>query len=373
MAIQRTAQGALGADDFNRADGPLGATWIVDSGATAISGQKAVGVGQQRYNIAATSTRRIVRARLRKLANDSGDVRIFPRYQDSGNHISVRLEYNSTAGFRLWVTWFTGNNQRVSTRFNLVGHAAGNWVEVTADAGALPADGCKVYANGTLLGTATGSAAITATVNGRPAFELLNNTNFPIIGELDDFVVVGETTSILVTGMQPGYWIRVDGGAWVQASGGTATLDTVDGHFTLLEVGDLNKQVVDSWSGVGNGGDVFAVQTNTAPTISIDQGGTAALRVGGALQLTATIADAEDNPDAVPVWSSSNPTAVAVDPSTGLATRVALGTVTITVEVEDSGGLPASDSIVLPCSGAIRGQIQIWVEADPAAAVAAHL
>jgi alpha-tubulin suppressor-like RCC1 family protein len=152
------------------------------------------------------------------------------------------------------------------------------------------------------------------------------------VSPADPSVSVGGTVQLTATPRDAnGTELTGLSASWSSSAAGIAAVNASSGVVTGVAAGNATiRATVDGVEGQTN-----VTVTPTVASVSIDPS-SAAVTVGGTVQLTATARDAGGNPLAgkAAAWSSDAPGTASVDPTSGVVTGVAPGAATITATIE---------------------------------------
>lgn len=300
--LTRTTAGLLFADDFNRADGAVGANYVVQSGTWVISGNRlkhtivrnaisilrlAAGTfaARAKMHIQALITRDDTRSFFALTAR--ADANNFYYYEHAASDAG-----SGQANSSIMNRWAGGGSTNVNVSF-VAGPAAVNGgterLTMFTDAGVE-----KGWINGASLITAADASAPNA-INGVAGFLSFGQTSLPgnIFGYIDDLLVCADRT-ITVNGLPAGYKIRANGLTSAAAVAATPLVLDLLGTLlpvTLLEVLNGANAVVDSTAIAVYGGDVFTFTpaAQLSATMPLPFVFTGTLRAGRVVRGTLTL------------------------------------------------------------------------------------
>jgi trimeric autotransporter adhesin len=205
--------------------------------------------------------------------------------------------------------------------------------------------------SGFVLAVAVGSTTISAKSGGATGTASITVSNVPVasvtIAPASPTVIVGQTTQLTATVKDAGGNVLTGRPVtWTSATTGVATIAATTGLATGVAVG--TSSITAASGGVTSPAVTLTVQNPPANNVAISPS-VANLLVGGTVQLTATVTDANGNPitGATVTYTSGN-TGVATVTTAGFVTGVAPGTAVITGKSGVASGAAAINVTLVP-------------------------
>jgi uncharacterized protein YjdB len=205
--------------------------------------------------------------------------------------------------------------------------------------------------SGFVLAIAVGSTTITATTGGVSGTSTITVSNVPVasitITPASPTVIVGQTTQLTATAKDAsGNVLTGRAINWTSASTTIATIGATSGLATGVAAGTSS---ITASSGTVTSPPVTLTVSNPPASSVVISPSVANILIGGTVQLTATVTDANGNPitGAVVTYTSGN-TAVATVTTGGLVTGVAPGTAVITGKSGAASGAMAVNVSLVP-------------------------
>jgi uncharacterized protein YjdB len=199
-----------------------------------------------------------------------------------------------------------------------------------------------VSTTGLVSAVGAGSATITATSEGKSGTAAVTAAAVPVasvtVAPTTASLTVGQTAQLTATPKDAnGTPLSGRAVTWATSNAGVATVSTT-GVVTGVAAGTATITATSE----GQSGTAAITVTNVPVASVTVTPGVASLLVGGTVQLTATLKDANGNPlsGRVVTWSSSAPLLASVS-SSGLVSGLAVGGVTITATSEGQSGSSA--------------------------------
>lgn len=195
-----------------------------------------------------------------------------------------------------------------------------------------------VDSKGLVTGVAAGNAIIKASLEGRSTtetFKVLDKATRVVVTRVRENIPVGQSRQLSVTvSAANGTTISGRSIKFQTSAPGVAIVSTT-GLITAISRGRAfisAEAELDQVSGV----DTVDVVDVPVAVVTLAPIGPQTLRLGNTLQATATARDANNNAltGRAVSWTSSNPTIATVNPTSGLIAALAVGSVTITAEIE---------------------------------------
>jgi trimeric autotransporter adhesin len=208
----------------------------------------------------------------------------------------------------------------------------------------------SVDQSGFVLALAVGTTTISATSGGATGTATITVSNVPVasitISPPAPTVIVGQTTQLSATLKDAnGNVLTGRVVAWSSASTGIATINPTNGLVTGVAAG---TSVITATSGTVSAQVTVTVNTPPASSVVISPS-VANVYVGGTVQLTAVVTDANGNPiTGAQVTYTSSTAGVATVTSGGLVTGVAPGTALITGKSGTATGAAAVNVTLVP-------------------------
>jgi uncharacterized protein YjdB len=202
---------------------------------------------------------------------------------------------------------------------------------------------------GVLRGVSLGSVMISATVEGKvgtATWKIISGVDRVAIAPLTADVSLGSSRQLAANVLD------ADGNAisgrpvtWSSSNSSIATV-SVQGLVSAVALG----RAIITASVEGKTGSAVIDVVDPVASVRMSPQGLQVLRIGGRLQLTATPLNSSGQPlsGRVTNWASSNPNVASVNSTTGEVTAAAVGSATITAEIEGRSAQAAVNVTLIP-------------------------